>query len=106
MEVLIAKKATPSQPGANGAVLADGGKLLAVNDVLEGSTSLYKVDQETKALTLSQKIMLGAHCDNISEISGSGDLLVSIFPDFNGLMRRLHNPLNTTFHAQAAASDL
>jgi hypothetical protein len=71
---LDCKKATPSQPGANGAVLADDGKLLAVNDVLEGSTSLYKVDQETKALTLSQKIVSWSCLSD-----ASGELLTEYF---------------------------
>lgn len=89
-----------SHPYANGILLLDQGRTLAVADVVYGSVTFYDVHDKTKELTLKRTIVsspvyssrngkligfkpLGASPDNISEMDGSGDLIVagtSYFP--------------------------
>ncbi|KAI8942466.1 hypothetical protein NX059_000534 [Plenodomus lindquistii] len=52
-----------------------------VNDIVYGTTTAYDVDQVTKALTHRQTIALGGTPDNISEIPGSGNLIVPVNPN-------------------------
>ncbi|KIW66067.1 hypothetical protein PV04_08274 [Phialophora macrospora] len=81
-------------PSANGALLVDGGKTLLINDVVEATTTVYDVDPETKMLTVRKKVQLGAAADNLSEIPGTGDIAVAIFPDVVALRERLFHPDN------------
>jgi len=83
-----------AHPSANGALLVDGGKTLLVNDVVEATTTVYDVDPLTKNLTVRKKVKLGAGADNLSEIPGTGDIAVAIFPDIAALRERLFYPDN------------
>lgn len=46
-----------SHPHANGLLLLDDGKTIMVNDVFNGSTTIYDVDATTKQLTPRKKIV-------------------------------------------------
>ncbi|KAK4936686.1 hypothetical protein LTR10_022473 [Elasticomyces elasticus] len=91
-----------SHPSANGALLVDDGKTLMINDVVKATTTIYSVDPVTKELTPKKEVRLGAAADNLSLIPGSEDIAVCVFPSVPKLWARLHNPLNTTLHADAA----
>jgi len=93
---------TNAHPSANGALLVDDGKTLMINDVITATATIYAVDPVTKQLTPKQKVKLGAGADNLSLIPGSEDIAVCIFPDFLSLLGRLHNPLDSSIHAEAA----
>ncbi|KAK5062881.1 hypothetical protein LTR84_004956 [Exophiala bonariae] len=95
---------THSHPSANGALLIDDGKVLLVNDVVKGTTTFYDVDPVSKELTVKQEVRLGAAADNLSEIPGSGDIAVCVFPDVMRLIGRLtgDNLLKTDFKGEAA----
>jgi len=100
------KTVSPSNahPSANGVLLVDNGKTLLVNDVVEATTTVYSVDPVSKELTLKQKVDIGAGADNLSEIPGSGDIVVCIFPDVVKAFTRLSgsNALRSDLHADAA----
>ncbi|EXJ57442.1 hypothetical protein A1O7_07790 [Cladophialophora yegresii CBS 114405] len=92
-------------PSANGALLVDGGKTLLINDVVEATTTVYDVDPETKMLSVRKKVRLGASADNLSEIPGTGDIAVAVFPDVAALRKRLFHPddiLDSSTKAEAA----
>lgn len=46
-----------SHPHANGLLLLDAGRTLMVNDVFNGSTTIYDVDPQSKMLTQRQKVV-------------------------------------------------
>ncbi|KEF57960.1 uncharacterized protein A1O9_05882, partial [Exophiala aquamarina CBS 119918] len=95
---------THAHPSANGALLVDDGKMLAVNDIIEATTTFYDIDPVSKELTVNRKVRLGAAADNLSEIPGSGDIAVCVFPDIAKLTGRLggDNILNSEVKAEAA----
>ncbi|KIV88174.1 hypothetical protein PV10_09095 [Exophiala mesophila] len=78
-----------AHPSANGALLVDGGKTLMINDIVHATTTVYDVDPVTKQLTTRKVVQLGAAADNLSEIPGSGDVAVCVFPDLIGLIGAL-----------------
>ncbi|KAH7009166.1 hypothetical protein B0J12DRAFT_733827 [Macrophomina phaseolina] len=93
-----------SHPYANGILLIDQGRTLMVNDVVYGTTTAYDVHPETKTLTRNRTISLGASPDNLSEIPGSGDLVVSVIPNLENVFDRLfkNDPLNYDSLIEAA----
>lgn len=46
-----------NHPHANGLLLLDGGKTLAVGDVFNGSTTIYDVDATSKQLTQRKRVV-------------------------------------------------
>lgn len=59
MDTLGCRVVSPdnSHPGANGIRLIDGGQILAVNDAILATTTLYAVDPITKVLERNQTIV-------------------------------------------------
>jgi arylesterase/paraoxonase len=53
-----------SHPSANGILLVDDGKTLMVNDVFQGTTTIYDVDPSSKKLTLKKKVVSTACLPN------------------------------------------
>ncbi|ETN41252.1 uncharacterized protein HMPREF1541_03187 [Cyphellophora europaea CBS 101466] len=100
------KEVSPNghHPHANGILLADDGKTLMVNDVIDGSTTIYDIDSSSKLLTVRKKVKLGAAADNLSFIPGTGDIAVCVFPHIGHLIHKLsgENVLNSSVTASAA----
>ncbi|KAK5227778.1 hypothetical protein LTR47_008349, partial [Exophiala xenobiotica] len=91
---------------ANGILLTENGKTLLVNDLSEGTTTIYDVNPDTKDLILEKKIRLGASPDNLSEIPTTGDIIVPVFPNAETLMKRGFGPGVLDYHIPAEASIL
>ena len=108
------KEVSPNghHPHANGILLADDGKTLMVNDVIDGSTTIYDIDSSSKLLTVRKKVVclircgrlkaeiadtgvqkLGAAADNLSFIPGTGDIAVC---GESGTIAILVNPFAAT----------
>lgn len=56
---LDCKQVSPKDghPSANGMMLVDDGKTLLVNDIVEGTTTVYDVDTASKDLTVRMKVV-------------------------------------------------
>ncbi|KAH7074789.1 paraoxonase 2 [Paraphoma chrysanthemicola] len=87
---VVCKQVSPanSHAYANGLLMLDDGKTLAVADVVAGSISLYNIDSDTKMLSLGNAIVLGASPDNLSQVSDTGDLIVAVIPNEEALYAR------------------
>lgn len=48
---------THAHPSANGALLVEDGKTLAVNDIIEATTTFYDIDPVSKQLTVKRKVV-------------------------------------------------
>ncbi|KAH0827723.1 Pon2 [Fonsecaea pedrosoi] len=95
-----------SHPYANGILLLDQGKTLAVADVVYGSITFYDVQLESGKLTRSHVVPkeLGATPDNMSELSDNGDIIVAVSPNLSSVYARAFgdDPLDSSKLVEAA----
>ncbi|KAK7432886.1 hypothetical protein QQZ08_000357 [Neonectria magnoliae] len=93
-----------SHPWANGLALVDEGKSLLVNDIVDGTTTVYDVDPSTKKLKHRKTIFIGATPDNISEEPGTGNLITAVVPNLANTGARMfgNDPVNYEALVEAA----